>query len=118
MKKIKVKLIIGNFYMAYGGHQHPAQIIAFDEKHKTFISIKFGTTQGKHMIEIHPIQVGINKSFVHARPFEGTRNDYGDRELVGLSIDERDNIIIEVIKTREPTKSKRAKERYKNKKCR
>ena len=118
MKKGKTKLIIGNFYMAYGGHQHPAQIIAFDEKHKTFISIKFGTTQGKHMIEIHPIQVGIDKSFVHVRPFEGTRNDYGDRELIGLSIDKRDNVIIEIIKSREPTRSKRAKERYQNKKSR
>ena len=118
MKKSKTELIIGNFYMAYGGHQHPSLIIAYNERQKTFISIKFGTTQGKHMIEIHPIQVGINKSFVHTRPFEGTRKDYGDRKLIGLSIDERDNVVIEIIKRREPTKSKRAKKRYKNKKCR
>ena len=118
MAKRKCKLIGGKFYMACGGHKHPAHIFAYDSKHKTYVSIKFGTTRGRHMIEIHPIQKNVAKSYVHSRPFEGTRNDYGDREMQGLSIDERDIAIIEIIKGRKPTQSKRAKLRYKNKKCR
>ena len=116
--KAKKKLIVGRFYMAYGGHKHPAHIYAFDAKHKTYISIKFGTTQGKHMTEIHSIQIGVPRSFVHNRPFEGTRKDYGDKELMGLSIDNRDIEIIEYVKNQRPNKSKRAKQRYIKKKSR
>ena len=114
----KTKLIVGKFYMAYGGHQHPSLVFAYDSKHNTYLSFKFGTTPGKQLVEIHSIQNGVSKSYVHKRPFEGTRKDYGNKELLGLSINEKDYKELELIKQREPTKSKRAKCRYKNKKCR
>jgi len=112
MKK-KKKLKINCFYKAYGGPAHPAQIFAFDKKHKTYISIKFGTSKGNHMTEIHPIQSGYLRAFVHNRPFEGTVDDYDDKELLGLCIDFRDFEIIEIIKHKKPNRSRRAKQRYK-----
>ena len=65
------------------------------------------------MTEIHPIQAGYDKSYVRNRPFEGTKDDYGNEELLGLCIDNRDLDIIESIKTKNPDRSKRARKRYK-----
>ena len=118
MANNKTKLIIGKFYMAYGGHQHPSLVFAYNDKHNTYLSLKFGTTPGKQLVEIHPIQEGITKSYVHKRPFEGTRKDYGSKELLGLYINEKDFEKLKLIQQREPMKSKRAKRRYINKKCR
>ena len=112
MKK-KSGLKVGSFYKAYGGQSHPALVYFFDEKHKTYLSIKFGTTKGRHMTEIHPIQIGYHRSFVRNRPFEGTRNDFGDEELLGLHIDSRDLALLESIKTKNPDQSKKARKRYK-----
>lgn len=113
LKKNRIKIEINRFYMVYAGSPHPAFVYEIDKKHKTFKSIKFGTTKAKHMTEIHSLQTTSLKQFVHNRPFEGVRSDYGDKELVGLSINKLDYPIIEEIKKREPNKSKRAKLRYK-----
>ena len=108
------KLIIGKFYLIYGGLPHPSQVFMYDSKHKTYLSIKFGTTKGRHMTKIHPIQKGNNgEQYVHNRPIEGVRNDYGDKELLGLSVDDRDCLFIETIKTRTAIKTSKAKKRYK-----
>ena len=109
----KKKINKGSFYYSYWGEPHPAQIYEVDKKYKTYKSIRFGTTKRKHMTEIRPIQRGIKKSFVKNRPFIGVRSDYGDRELLGLSIDSRDKDTIEKIKSNNPEVSKRAKARYK-----
>lgn len=113
MSKKKIKLEKGKFYYAYGGGKHPAQIYEIDKKHKTYISIKTGTTGNKDMLSIKPIQKGYSKGFVHKRPFEGTRSDYGDKELLGLAFDPEDATTIEQIKKRTPHRTKRAKQRYK-----
>ena len=113
MAKRKCKLEIGKFYYVYGGTMHPALIFEYDEKHKTYKSIKFGTTKRKHMTEIIPIQEGIDQSFVVNRPIEGVRDDYGNEELLGLKINEQNLAFIEEIKTKESIKTKRAKQRYK-----
>ena len=113
MSKKKMKLELGNFYMIYGGGRHPSLVYAYDEKHNTYISIKFGTSGGKHMIKILPIQKGYSDSFVHSRPFEGTRNDYGDYILIGLSINPNDENTIKTIKGRKHRLTKNAKKRYK-----
>ncbi len=109
MKK-KKRLKINAFYKAYGGTAHPAQIFLYDKNHKTYISIKFGTTKRRHMTKIHPIQKGYSESYVRNRPFEGTKEDYGDEELLGLSLDPRD---VELIEARKPDCSRKAKKRYK-----
>ena len=114
MKK-KSKLIIGRFYLIYGGIPHPSQVYMYDSKHKTYLSIKFGTTKGKHMRKIHPIQKGYKEGFVNNRPFEGIRSDYGDREIEGMKVDEKDKAIIESIKQEKPKQTKGAKKRYKDK---
>ena len=111
--KEKRALKIGSFYKAYGGQSHPSLVFFYDRNHKTYLSIKFGTTKGRHMTEIHPIQEGYDKSYVRNRPFEGTKDDYGDEELLGLRVDNRDLKIIENIKTKNPDRSRRAKKRYK-----
>ena len=110
----KINLEVGKFYMSYGGSAHPALIY---EKTclGTYKSIKFGTTKRKHMTEINPIQKGYEKSFVQNRPFEGTRADFGDKELEGLQIQSEDIPLIEEIKKKESRKTKRASSRYKNK---
>ena len=113
MKKGKTKLIIGRFYLVFNGPPHPSLVYKYDSKHKVYLSIKFGTSKGRHMTRIHPIQIGGNEQFVHNRPIEGTREDYGDKELAGLVVDARDIPIIEDIKNRQPLKTKRAKCRYK-----
>lgn len=112
-RKREIKLEIGKFYYAYGGGKHPALIFKINKKHKTYISIKIGTTQNDDMIPIKPVQKGYKNSFVHKRPFEGTRVDYGDKELLGISINPSDLSKIELIKTKVPKRSKRAKLRYK-----
>ena len=97
MAKRKHKLRIGKFYYAYGGTKHPAQIYK----------------KRKDMVAIRPIQKGVQQSYVNKRPFEGTRKDYGDRELLGLVFDPSDSEEIEMIKTRKPRQTRRAKEKYK-----
>ena len=113
MSKRKTKIEQGKFYYAYGGKMHPAQIFEYDKKHKTFKSFKFGTTKGRHMTEIHPLKDGSNLQFVNNRPFEGIREDYGDKELIGFVVDPRDELILTLIKSRPTQKTKRAKKRYK-----
>lgn len=108
----RAKLIINKFYHAYGGGRHPALVFKRNEKHKTYLSIKFGTTSNKDMQKIHSID-GKNDSYVHKRPFEGTRKDYGDHELKNLKIDSRDEKVLSEIKRRKSKRSKRAKEKYK-----
>ncbi len=111
MSKGKCKLEIGKFYNIYGGKTHPA-LVYERTKLNTYKSIKFGTTKAKHTTEILPIQKGIEKTFVHNRPFEGTRKDYGPRELEGLDLNTVDLKLIEEIKNRQTNKTKRAKRRY------
>ncbi len=100
------------FYYSYGGGAHPS-LIYEKTQHKTYKSVKFGTTKKKHMTEIKPIQKGHEKSYVHNRPFEGTRIDYGDRELKGLAINDEDKNFIDQIKKRKPQRSARARKHYK-----
>ena len=111
--KTKKKLIIGRFYLIFGGKPHPSKIFMYDSKHKTYLSIKFGTTKQKHMTRIHPIQKGKEEQYVHNRPFEGVKSDYGEKELLGLEVDEQDSEIIELIKRRAPVLTRKAKKRYK-----
>ena len=111
--KHKTKLIIGKFYLIFVGRPHPSIIYLYDSKHKTYLSIKFGTSRGKHMTAVHPIQKDGKEQYVNNRPFEGTRSDYGDKELVDLKIDERDSTVIEEIKKKKPLRTKKAKKRYK-----
>lgn len=112
MARRKIKLEVGKFYYAFGGGKHPAQIYEIDKTHKTYKSIKTGTTKSKDMIVIKPIQKGHEESYVHKRPFEGIHSDYG-KELLGLSFNPADYPEIEKIKKRRTKKSKKAKERYK-----
>ena len=112
-KKNKTKLIIGKFYLIFVGRPHPSIIYLYDAKHKTYLSIKFGTSRGKHMTAVHPIQKDGKEQYANNRPFEGTRSDYGDKELVDLKVDERDSMVIEEIKKKKPLRTKKAKKRYK-----
>lgn len=111
MSKKKSKLQIGKFYNSYGGKTHPSLVFEKTE-FKTYKSIKFGTTKDKHMTEIKPIQKGYDVSYVKNRPFEGTRKDFGNRELEGLEINPLNIDLIEEIKKRPSNKSSRAKRRY------
>ena len=112
MKK-RSKLVIGGFYLIYGGTPHPSLVFKYDPKHKTYLAIKFGTTKTRHMTKIHPIQKGENSQYVHNRPIEGTIDDFGKKELLGLSIDGHDLLTLDLIKMRVPIKTNQAKKRYK-----
>lgn len=113
--KKKIKLETGKFYHCYGGGRHPSLIFTKDRSHKTYTSIKFGTTKKKNMIPIKSID-GKNNSYVDKNPFEGTRRDYGDHELLGLKVHPSDNKLMESIKQRKPKQSWRAKSKYNYKK--
>ena len=52
------------------------------------------------MTKIHSLQNDNKEQYVHNRPFEGIRNDYGDKELQGLAVDKRDYETLETIKIR------------------
>ncbi len=111
-KESKKKIILNEFYAIYGGKTHPSYV--YDKtKYKTYKSLKFGTTKARHTTEIKPIQKGYKKSYVHNRPFEGTRKDYGSEPLKGLEINPLDIDLINEIKKRPTNKTKRAKRRYK-----
>lgn len=116
MTKKKTKLKTGKFYMIYGGNQHPAYIYEIVVDYKTYRAIKTGTTPGKHLIKIKPIQDGYTESYIRDRPVEGARKDFGNHELVNMKFDEEDEEIILSITKKEPLKTKRAKNKYK--KCR
>ena len=118
MSKKKIKLEVGKFYMVYGGNQHPAYIYEIVVDYKTYKAIKMGTSPGDHRIIIRPIQDGYEYSYVHDRPVEGTRKDFGNRELIGMRIDESDIEIIMSIQKKPTLKTRRAKIKYENKKCR
>ena len=111
--KKKAKLIIGRFYLIYGGVPHPSKIYMYDSKHKTYLSLKFGTTKVRHMTKIHPIQKGQEEQYVHNRPFEGVKSDYGDRELKGLETNQKDEPLFDEIKKREPVRTSKARKRHK-----
>ena len=113
MAKRKNKIQIGKFYYIYSGTKHPAFIFAFNSKHKTYISLRFGTTKNKHMTEIHSLQNKNSKQYIHNRPYEVTEKDYVEKELFGFNIYERDIRIINSIKNKSPMRTKRAKARYK-----
>ncbi len=115
MSKKKIKLENGKFYTAYGGPGHPAQVYEKTEK-GTYKSIKTGTTDGKDMIEIKPTQDGYDKGYIHNRPFEGTRRDYGDRELLGISFDPSDQPKIENVKKHKSKMTRSARKAYEDKK--
>ena len=112
MAKRKCKLINGKFYLSYGGNAHPSQIYE-KTKQGTYRSIKTGTTESKDTISLKPIQKGVKRQFVNKRPFEGTRKDYGDRDLLGLSFDPADTETLEAIKQRRPRLTKSARKAYK-----
>ena len=112
MKK-KKKLIIGHFYLIYGGPPHPSKIYMYDSKHKTYLSLKFGTTKVRHVIRIHPIQKNQKEQYVHNRPFEGVKSDYGEKELIGLETSLEDEPVFNEIKKRKPVKTSKAKRRHK-----
>ena len=111
MSKKKSSLEVNKFYKLYGGKTHPSLVFEKTTR-KTYKSLKFGTTKGKHMTEIKPIQKGIEKSYVQNRPVEGTRDDYGN-ELFGLNVDPSDLSTLTEIKKKVTCKTKRAKLRYK-----
>ena len=115
MSKRKTKIETGKFYLSYGGNPHPAKVYQKTNV-GTYKAIKTGTTPGKNMIEIKPIQKGLKASYINNRPFEGTRHDYGDRELLGLEFNRCDEQIIEKVKTRKSRLTKRAKCAYERKK--
>ena len=112
MSKRKNKLEINKFYYIFAGKMHPALIFKIDKNHKTYISIKFGTTKNRHMIRVHPLNDSVKEQYAQNRPLEGTRGDYSNNELLGFKTDERDKPIIEMIKRRKPRRTKKAKMHY------
>ena len=115
MAKRKTKLKTGRFYIMYGGNAHPAYIYKKTE-YGTYLAIKIGTTFRKGMIAIHTIQKDYLINYVHKRPFEGTRKDFGDKELLGMNFDFEDQSILNEIKNRKSRLTKSAKKVYENKK--
>ena len=112
MSKKRNKLEINKFYYSYGGNQHPSLIFEYDSIHKTYKALKFGTTKGRHMTEIHPLKDTQVQQYVHNRPFEGVRSDFGDQELIGFAINDLDAKLLDEIKKKEPIRSKKSKQRY------
>ena len=110
MSKKKKKIIVGMFYHFYNGPAHPAMVYENVKKYGTYRAIKTGTTKRKDMIKIKPIQSG-KETFVHLRPVEGTRRDFGERELKDLSFNADDQEIIDEIKKRKPKLTKSAKKK-------
>ena len=113
MSKRKSKLEINKFYYIYAGKMHPALIFKIDKNHKTYISIKFGTSKTRHTLKIHPITKSVKEQYVQNKPYEGIKTDYSDKELLGFKIDCRDESILETIKQREPKRTRKARLRYK-----
>ena len=111
MSKAKGLLLLNHFYIFYNGPKHTALVFERNAKNKTYLCIKFGTTKNKDMIEIYPID-GRRTKYVHKRPFEGKRKDYGKHPLSGLSIHPSNKELIEKIKTRKPHKTASVKTIY------
>ncbi len=112
MSKSKSKIQLNNFYHLYGGGRHTSFVYKKNSEKKTYTSLKFGTTKTKDSILIKPID-GKKTKYVHKRPYEGKRSDYGSRPLDGMSLNQDDSKTFEEIKQRRPKLTRRAKNNYK-----
>ncbi len=113
-KRKKIKLLRGKFYIVYSSGSHPSLIFKKNKKKNKYDAVVFGTTEGHHRTKLrHPISPNINQSVVHNRPVRGTRKDFGDKEMIGLSIHKDDKAIINSVKRKTPLETRRYKERYK-----
>lgn len=113
-KRKKVKLLRGKFYIVYVSGNHPSLIFKKSRKKNRYDAVVFGTTGGHHRTALqHPISPNVKQSVIHNRPIRGTRKDFGDKELLGLSIAKVDKPLIKNIKRKKPLETKSYKNRYK-----
>ena len=116
MKKKKIDLKRGKFYITYAVGIHPSLIYRKSKKKNRYDAIVFGTTEGKHRTKLDkPISEGISVSVIHNKPIRGTRKDFADKNFVGESIDKIDKAKIEFVKRKEPSETRRYKEYKKTK---
>lgn len=117
-KKHNVILQKGKFYNVHDGSAkgHPGRIEEVDYKNDRFISVtthsltkdeyeqkKANNTFRKDYKELkHRTSKDVYKSFINKRPFEGSRDDYGDKEYLDMSFDKEDEMEIEKVRARKP----------------
>lgn len=118
VKKHKIVLEIGKFYNVHEGSAkgHPGRIEKADYSKNEFLSVtthslseheynekKVNKTFRKDFLELKSATTeDVFKSFIHRRPFLGTRDDYGEKEYPNMSFSEKDTNKIEKVKTRKP----------------
>ena len=88
----------GKYYIAHDRSKkgHPCRIEFIDDENGFYLSVTTGSMTEeeyknkpfrKDYIELrHPTSEFVYKSFVNKRPFIGTRDDYGDKELLQMEI--------------------------------
>ena len=113
-KRKKNKLLKGKFYIVYTSGNHPSLIFKKNKKKNRYDAIVFGTAGGHHRTILqHPISPNVKQSVIHNRPIRGTRRDFGDKELFGLSVNKADKPLIKTVKRKKPLETKSYKSRYK-----
>lgn len=117
-KKHTLVLEQGKFYNVHDGSKkgHPGRIEKADYQNDTYLSVtthsltkeeykqkKADNSFRKDFIELNErTSKDVYKSFLHKRPFIGTRDDYGDVEYPNMVIDKTDKDKIKKVKSRKP----------------
>ena len=88
-KRRNIKLQEGKFYNVRDGSVkgHPGLIFKADYVNGEYDAIVTGTTKRSGTIPIHPTSKKVKRSHIRKNPFRGTRNDYGNEELLDIKFD-------------------------------
>ena len=104
MAKNKIKLFKGRFYTNYkSGGNHPSLLYKKNKRKNNYSCVIFDSTSGRHRTKMkHPISPDRKTSFIQNRPMICKKNDFGNHQLNGLSINKEDKILVEIVKRRKP----------------
>ena len=117
-KKHNIQLEVGHFYNVHDGSPkgHPGEIVEVNEFKNEFLSVTTHSLTNEEYNEKQkndsfrkdfkelkqPTTQDVYKSFVHRRPFLGTRDDYGDIEYQNMEFEPEDIELINEIKKKTP----------------
>ena len=123
-KKHTLELMRGCFYNVHEGSRtgHPGRIEIVDRRNDIYVSVTTRSLTKEEYLKnkkrkdyvplSRPTTKDVYKSYIHKRPFKGSRDDYGDVEYKNMTISETDEHLVKQALKRNP----RLGRWYKNKK--
>ena len=113
-KRHLIELEVGKFYNVHDGSNSgpPGRIEYANKQEDIYISITTGSMTEKEYLSkpfrkdykelTHTTTSSVFKSFIHKRPFKGSRDDYGETEYCDMHFHKSDHSIIRIVLKRKP----------------